>query len=72
MFIASSKGGTCIKWVIDLSSVSEIIYDNKEKDRGEDMFGIRYKNQVRAILQNDDIEIRDTNLKRIQENPSIK
>lgn len=31
------------------------------------MFGIRYKNQVRAILQNDDIEIRDTNLKRIQE-----
>lgn len=53
--------------MIDLSSVSEIIYDNKEKDRGEDMFGIRYKNQVRAILQNDDIEIRDTNLKRIQE-----
>ncbi len=27
----------------------------------------KVQNQVRAILQNDDIEIRDTNLKRIQE-----
>lgn len=31
------------------------------------MLGIRYKNQVRAILQNDNVEIRDTNLKIIQE-----